>query len=125
MIHQNQHSVPEWQLQWLREHPITNERATIELNDNRISLFVAQNGKCAVMGDELILTEMDCHHKTLWYETKDDRYVNLVLLSRDVHRLIHATSDETIRKYTDLIKPNDEQRNKINQLRKMVGNEAI
>lgn len=125
LIHRNQHSVPEWQLQWLREHPITNERATIELNDNRISLFVAQKGKCAVMGDELILTEMDCHHKTLWHETKDDRYVNLILISRDVHKLIHATKDDTIQKYVELLKPNDEQRNKLNELRKMVGNEAI
>ncbi len=125
LIHQNQHSVPEWQLQWLREHPITSDRATIELNDNRISLFVAQNGKCAVTGDELILTEMDCHHKTLWHETKDDRYSNLVLLSRDVHKLIHATTEETIQKYIDLLKPNEEQRNKINQLRIIVGNEII
>ena len=125
LIHRNQNSVPEWQLQWLREHPITSERATIELNDNRISLFVAQNGKCAVMGDELILTDMDCHHKTLWHETKDDRYVNLVLISRDVHRLIHATTEETIQSYLELLKPNEEQRNKLNQLRKMVGNEAI
>lgn len=125
LIHRNQHSVPEWQLQWLREHPIINERATIELNDNRISLFVAQKGKCAVMDDELILTEMDCHHKTLWHETKDDRYVNLVLLSRDVHKLVHATTDETIQRYLELLHPNDEQRNKLNELRRMVGNEAI
>ena len=72
------------------------------------------------MGDELILTDMDCHHKTLWHETKDDRYVNLVLISRDVHRLIHATTEETIQSYLELLKPNEEQRNKLNQLRKMV-----
>lgn len=125
LIHRNQNSVPEWQLKWLREHPITSERATIELNDNRISLFVAQKGKCAVMSDELILTDMDCHHKTLWHETKDDRYGNLVLISRDIHRLIHATTHETIRNYLELLKPNKEQRTKMNQLRKMVGNEAI
>lgn len=125
LIHRNQNSVPEWQLQWLREHPITSERATIELNDNRISLFVAQNGKCAVMGDELILTEMDCHHKTLWSETKDDRYVNLVLVSRDVHKLIHATTEETIQKYIGILEPTSEQRTKLNALRSMVGNEAI
>ncbi|RUL57145.1 group II intron reverse transcriptase/maturase [Lysinibacillus antri] len=125
LIHQKQRSVPEWQLQWLREHPISSDRATIELNDNRISLFVAQNGKCAVMGEELILTEMDCHHKTLWHKTKDDRYSNLVLLSRDVHKLIHVTTKETIQKYVEMIKPNAEQRHKLNQLRTMVGNEAI
>ena len=29
--------------------PVINERATIEFYDNRISLFIAQKGKCAVL----------------------------------------------------------------------------
>ncbi|PIC74201.1 group II intron reverse transcriptase/maturase [Sporosarcina sp. P17b] len=74
LMHKEQKSVPNWQVQWIRKHPVINERATIEFNDNRISLFVAQKGKCAVLGEELILAEMDCHHKQLWSLTKDDRY---------------------------------------------------
>jgi hypothetical protein len=40
---------------------------------------------------------MDCHHKILWKISKDDRYSNLVLVTRDVHILIHATDENTIR----------------------------
>ncbi len=49
-MHREQKSVPNWQVQWIRKHPVINERATIEFNDNRISLFIAQKGKCAVQG---------------------------------------------------------------------------
>lgn len=125
LIHQKQKSVPDWQVQWIREHPVINERATIEFNDNRISLFIAQNGKCAVTGEELILTEMDCHHKTLWSMTKDDRYSNLVLITRDVHRLVHATEDETIHRYLEFLNLDKEQLKKLNKLRLLVGNEEI
>nr|WP_186371796.1 group II intron reverse transcriptase/maturase [Bacillus nitratireducens] len=123
LMHREQRSVPNWQVQWIREHPVINERATIEFNDNRISLFIAKNGKCAVTGEELILTEMDCHHKKLWSETKDDIYSNLVLITRDVHRLIHATDIETIQRYLGFLKLNEEQLMKLNKLRLLIGNE--
>ncbi|PGV27589.1 group II intron reverse transcriptase/maturase [Bacillus anthracis] len=125
LIHREQKSVPNWQVQWIREHPIINERATIEFNDNRISLFISQNGKCAITGEELILTEMDCHHKTLWSKTKDDSYSNLVLITRDVHRLIHATDVETIQRYLEFLELNEEQLIKLNKLRLLIGNEII
>ncbi|MFJ5566019.1 hypothetical protein [Lysinibacillus xylanilyticus] len=125
LIHREQKSVPKWQVQWIREHPVVHERATIEFNDNRISLFMAQNGKYGVTGEELILTEMDCHHKRLWSETKDDRYANLILITRDVHRLMHATNTETIQTYLVFLKLNKEQIEKVNKLRLLIGNEAI
>lgn len=125
LIHQEQRAVPDWKLQWIREHPIINDRATIEYNDNRISLFIAQFGKCAVTGEELILSEMHCHHKRLWCLTKDDKYSNLVLIHRDVHQLIHATDFRTIQKYQKSLALNNEQLSKVNRYREMVGNEKI
>src|SRR5699024_2082582 len=125
LMHKEQKSVPNWQVQWIRKHPVINERATIEFNDNRISLFVAQQGRCAVSGEELILTEMDCHHKQLWSLTKDDRYSNLVLITREVHRLIHATEIDTIRMYLGQLNLNEEQMKKLNKLRVLVGNEEL
>jgi hypothetical protein len=41
LIHKEQKAVASWKIQWIREHPIVNERATVNLNDNRISLFIA------------------------------------------------------------------------------------
>lgn len=76
-------------------------------------------------GEELILTEMDCHHKTLWSKTKDDSYSNLVLITRDVHRLIHAIDVETIQKYLEFLELNEEQLMKLNKLRLLIGNEII
>lgn len=47
----------------LSENPITNR--SIEYNDNRLSLFSAQRGKCAITGYEfLAIEEVHCHHKT-------------------------------------------------------------
>lgn len=125
LIHREQQSVPVWQIQWIREHPVLNERATVEFNDNRISLFIAQNGKCPVTGEELILIEIDCHHKRLWCETKDDRYSNLVLITREVHQLIHATDTKTIQTYLKFLKLNEEQLINLNKLRLLIGNKAI
>jgi len=125
IMHQEQRAVPNWKVQWIREHPVINERATIEFNDNRISLFIAQNGRCAITGEELILTEMDCHHKVLWSITKDDRYSNLIIVTRDAHRLIHATDLETIQGYLEYLKLNEEQLEKMNKLRLIIGKEII
>ncbi len=125
LMHQEQKAVPDWKVQWIRKHPVANGRASVEFNDNRISLFIAQNGMCAVTGEELILTEMDCHHKTLWNVTKDDSYSNLVLITRDVHRLVHSTESEIIQKYIRPLNLNKEQLVKINKLRLLIGNKAI
>lgn len=125
LIHKNQKAVPSWKIQWIREHPIRNERATIALNDNRISLFVAQQGNCAVSDEELILSEMDCHHKVLWSISKDDRYSNLAIVTRDVHRLIHATDEDTICGYLENIKLNAKQLDKLNKFRELVGNSKL
>ncbi|MFK4323036.1 group II intron reverse transcriptase/maturase [Bacillus sp. RC145] len=125
LIHTSLKSVSEEELKWLREHPILSERATIELNDNRISLYVAQNGKCGVTGEKLDLTDMHCHHKKLWSKTHDDRYQNLILIKSDVHRLIHATKQETVDRLLQTLNLNEEQLLKLNKLRKLVENEEI
>ncbi len=55
---------------------------SIEYNDNRISRFIAQYGKCAVTGIELSLNDWHCHHKTPYYLSKDDSYGNLIDVAR-------------------------------------------
>lgn len=47
-------------------------------------------------------------------------YSNLVLVTTDVHRLLHAAKPETIRAYMDMLKPDKKQMAKINRLRKML-----
>lgn len=38
---------------------------SVEYNDNRISLYVGQKGKCYITGKELNIGNMHCHHKKL------------------------------------------------------------
>ncbi|MEM5687345.1 hypothetical protein AAHB49_17080 [Bacillus cereus] len=61
---------------------------------------------------------MQCHHVNPYHKTKDDSYKNLVIVSYEVHALIHATNLEVIKKYLKALKLNDEQLDKLNKLRK-------
>ena len=72
---------------------------SIEYMDNRISLYAAQNGKCAVTGIVLELNEIHCHHKIPVHLGGKDRYGNLLIVHVEVHRLIHAVRQKTIEKY--------------------------
>ena len=82
---------------------------SIEYLDNRISLYAAQYGKCAVTGKELSLDEIHCHHKVPLKNGGDDSYRNLVIVHRDAHMLIHAIKDDIISKYLDILQLNDNQ----------------
>lgn len=92
---------------------------SIEYMDNRISLYAAQNGKCAVTGKVLEIFEIHCHHKLPIEFGGNDRYENLTILHVDVHRLIHATQPETIEKYLNFLKLNESQLRKLNKLREV------
>ncbi|HBF14442.1 MAG TPA: group II intron reverse transcriptase/maturase [Clostridiales bacterium] len=99
---------------------------SVEYADNRISLFSAQWGKCAVTGKSFeILEDIHCHHKKPKCDGGTDKYANLVLILKPVHRLIHATAEETIQKYLTLLNLNNTQIQKVNKLRELAGNEPI
>lgn len=99
---------------------------SVEYNDNRISLYTAQKGKCYVTGHDFISTdEIHCHHKIPISQGGTDKYKNLVLVNADVHRLIHATKPSTIDVYINLLNLNSEQLKKLNTLRVILGNAPI
>jgi len=89
-----------------------------EYADNRISLFTAQWGKCAVTGQELQgIAEIHCHHIIPRIQNGDDKYANLVLVSETIHKLIHAVNADTILKYRSLLNLDNEQMTKLNNFR--------
>lgn len=97
-----------------------------EYADNRISLFSAQWGKCAVTGKEFISTEdIHCHHIIPREKSGTDRYSNLTLVLEPVHKLIHATTKETVEKYKKICNLDKDQLKKLNKLRVLVGNAEI
>ena len=98
---------------------------SVEYMDNRVSLYAAQYGKCAITGKVLWIDEIHCHHKMPLSKGGTDEYKNLIIVHIDVHKLIHATKPETIQAYLDKIKPDKSQLDKINKLRMLVGNPTI
>ena len=111
-------------MQKLMRQPLRGRSA--EYADNRISLFSAQWGKCAVTGMEFQnLNDIHCHHKVPVTLGGTDRYQNLVIVHKDVHRLIHATLPETVTAYLERVKPTQTMLKKINKLRQKAGNTAM
>ena len=75
---------------------------SVEYSDNRVSLFAAQRGRCSVTGRPFLSTdEVHCHHIKPVHAGGGDKYQNLTLVRDDVHRLIHATRQDTINAYSN------------------------
>lgn len=106
-------------LHYLMRNPIPSR--SIEYNDNRLSLYCAMQGKCAITGKILEIDEIHCHHKTPIKSGGTDKYENLLLISENVHILLHATNSETIEKYFKKLCLDSKQRNKLNKYRQILG----
>ena len=98
---------------------------SIEYQDNRISKYAAQYGKCAVTGKILWIDEIHCHHILPKANGGADEYKNLVIVHETVHKLIHATTPATINAYWSMLNPTQTMLNKINKYRIAAGNAAI
>lgn len=122
-IHQNQKAVSTSDLKYLIENPIQGQ--TVEYNDNRISLFVGQYGKCYITEKPLNPSEMHCHHKKPRVLNGTDEYKNLVIIEENIHRLVHTTKEETIRKYIQILNLTTKQLEKVNKLREQANMQVI
>lgn len=98
---------------------------SMEYMDNRVTVYTAQRGKCRVMGTELTIDNMHCHHQKPVSLGGTDEFKNLIYVRADIHRLIHAVNTETIDGLLEQIKPDSIQLDKINKLRKKCNLEAI
>ncbi|MDO5410998.1 MAG: group II intron reverse transcriptase/maturase [Lachnospiraceae bacterium] len=95
--------------------------ASIEYYDNRISLYSAQWGKCYVTGKEFTsVDDIHCHHKKAKHKGGTDEYSNLVLVKKDVHKLLHATKLEIVQYYLDLLQLRQAEIRKVNRLRQLL-----
>ena len=110
-------------LYYIMENP--PKEASVELADNRISLYSAQYGNCFVTGEKLEIGEMEVHHKLPKELGGTDEYRNLVWVTYNVHKLIHVTEQATIERYLTTVNPNKEMFEKLNKLRTQAGNCVI
>jgi group II intron reverse transcriptase/maturase len=122
-IHKQLQNVNVEILTYLMRNPVIGR--SLEYNDNRLSLYCAQMGKCAVSGVILEIGGMHCHHKTPISFGGTDGYMNLVLVTDEIHRLIHATDIQTITKYTEKLNLNKRQLAKLNKLRSLAAHKEI
>lgn len=104
-------------MHYLMRNPI--QYKTAAYNDNRISLYCSQFGKCAVTGVKLEIGDIHCHHKLPKHLGGTDEYKNLVIVSEDVHRLIHSTNPDVIRKYIEKLQLDVKQLKTLNKLRNL------
>lgn len=94
----------------------------VEYADNRISLFCAQWGKCAVTGKEFRTPdEIHCHHKKPKSCGGGDEYANLILVLEPIHKLIHAREADIILQYLSMLNLNPKRVQALNALRILAG----
>lgn len=101
------------------------QNMTTQMADNRISRYLAQYGKCYVSGDILRIGEMEAHHIIPKSMGGTDEYKNLAWVTTEIHKLIHATEADTIRKYLSKTKLDREKMEKLNSLRDKAGHQMI
>ncbi|ADC52132.1 group II intron reverse transcriptase/maturase (plasmid) [Alkalihalophilus pseudofirmus OF4] len=99
--------------------------ATIEYLDNRLSRYSMQQGKCVISKMLLTADVTHCHHKVPKSLGGSDAFDNLVIVHVFVHRLIHATDNNTIQNYRKILNLNTAQLRKLNQLRALCKLESI
>lgn len=122
-IHKNLESVDMTILHILMRNPIKG--ASIEYNDNRLSLYAAQHGVCAITKQILAIDEIHCHHKKPRSQGGGDEYANLIILHKNIHKLVHATQEDTISTILQNMQLNSAELRKLNKLRILAGTEAI
>ena len=125
LIHKNLHPMMEYNIRLLMKSKIQDQ--SIEYQDNRISRYSMKKGCCEILGTFLEAHEVECHHVTPRSLGGTDKFSNLRIIHRDMHKLIHATTKETIEKYLSKWKldQNSKLVEKINEFRKKCNNELL
>jgi len=114
-IHKQLECVDIDMLMYLMRNPEKGQ--SIEYNDNRLSLFAAQKGRCAVTGAILEIENMCCHHKKPLLIGGEDKYKNLILITQAIHRLIHEPDESKVKVTTTALLFDKRQTKKLSKLR--------
>ncbi|MCM3454774.1 group II intron reverse transcriptase/maturase [Heyndrickxia oleronia] len=100
-------------------------KGELEYLDNRLSRYSMVKGKCEITKWFLYAEEVHCHHFVPIYLGGSNRFDNLRIIHKDLHKLIHATKEEVIEKYLNQLKLTKAQIIKVNQYRKSCKLESI
>lgn len=115
-IHKKLSNIDMEVLQALMRYPI--KCRSIEFNDNRLSLYAAQQGKCAISGVKLTEENIYCHRILPAYKGGTDEYKNLILVIKEVHTLLHEKNPAIVEEMKRRLSLTEKQWSKAAKLRK-------
>ena len=123
-IHRELIHVTAIEIEHLRRGNFSSKSTLYE--NNRISKYVAQKGKCHITGERLMPINCVCHHILPTKMGGTDEYDNLVIIKKDYHTLIHTKFPMKDPAKVKLVYSLDEKvLKKLNKLRKVVGFQAL
>jgi group II intron reverse transcriptase/maturase len=88
-IYKNLHKNIKLEIALLMESTILTR--SVEYMDNRISRYSMKKGNCEITGLFLQARDVHCHHYIPLHLGGNDKFNNLRILHKDVHKLIHMT----------------------------------
>ncbi|MFZ3577884.1 HNH endonuclease [Virgibacillus sp. DJP39] len=96
---------------------------SVEYMDNRISRYSMKMGKCEITGMFLSASEVHCHHYIPTHLGGSDKFSNLRILHKEIHKFIHQTDTTTIDSLKNNLGITEPMVQKINQYRQQCGME--
>lgn len=123
LIHDSLQAVPVEVLRHVQRFYIPHR--TIEYNDNRITTFIAQYGRCAMTGLSLGLTGWHCHHKVPLGQGGTDRFDNLVIIQEDIHQALHQGDIKQARTTLGHYTLNNRKKQQFDDWRILAGHQPI
>lgn len=115
-IHKNLSNIDMEEFHFIMQYPI--KCRSIEFNDNRLSRYAAQQGKCAISGVKLTKENIYCHRVKPLYKGGTDEYKNLILVSKEIHVLLHEKNPTVAENMKRKLNLTEKQWNRIVELRK-------
>ena len=121
-IHEEIALVTKGEIRILLEYKDTTK--SVEFNDNRISVFIAQQGNCYITNRRHSPTEMVCIYKNIT-ETDRDKYQNLVFVEIPISKAILTESVQQAKMWLMNYGLSSQQKKKLNKIRANYGYQAI
>lgn len=94
---------------------------SVKYMDNRISRYSMKMGKCEITGIFISASEVHCHHYIPIHLGGSDKFSNLRILHKEIHKLIHQTDTTTIDTLINNLGITEPMVQKINRYRKKCG----
>ena len=121
-IHEEIALVTKGEIRILLEYKDTTK--SVEFNDNRISVFIAQQGNCYITNRRHSPTDMVCIYKNIT-ETDRDKYQNLVFVEIPISKAILTESVQQAKMWLMNYGLSSQQKRKLNKIRANYGYQAI